>query len=197
MARILLAPAGFFHAQNAVIAGDVALGRPGQRLVWSGHPRRFVAPIRIGARVNVQDNAVIHCDSGHMQVIEDDVSIGHAAVVHALRIGGGTLIGMGAKVLGRCTIGRGCIIAAGSVVPEGMDVPDGSVVMGVPGRIRRPVRPEESAYIQWIPPHYVQPCGAMGAWRVRHPYLKCGNRRSRPAGFRVSAAAVRMHGPVC
>lgn len=155
MARILLAAAGFFHAQNAVIAGDVTLGTDAN--VWFGAViRGDVAPIRIGARVNVQDNAVIHCDSGKPQVIDDDVSIGHAAVVHASHIGGGTLIGMGAKVLGRCTIGRGCIIAAGAVVPEGMDVPDGSVVMGVPGRFRRKVSLEESAYIQWIPPHYVE-----------------------------------------
>lgn len=155
MSRILHAAAGFFYAQSAVIAGDVVLGTDAN--VWFGAViRGDVAPIRIGARVNVQDNAVIHCDSGQIQVIEDDVSIGHAAVVHASRIGTGTLIGMGAKVLGRCTIGRGCIIAAGSVVPEGMDVPDGSVVMGIPGRIRRTVSPEETAYIQWIPPHYVQ-----------------------------------------
>ena len=106
--------------------------------------------------MNVQDNAVIHCDSGRIQVIEDDVSIAHAAVVHGSRIGSGTLIGMGAKVLGRATIGKGCIIAAGAVVPEGMDVPDGSVVMGIPGRIRRQIRPEEVAHIKWIPPHYVQ-----------------------------------------
>ena len=59
-------------------------------------------------------------------------------------------------MLGRVTVGRGCIIAAGAVVPEGMEVPDGSVVMGVPGRIRRQVRPEEIAHIRWIPPHYVQ-----------------------------------------
>lgn len=155
MARILLAAAGFFYAQNAVIAGDVVLGTDAN--VWFGAViRGDVAPIRIGARVNVQDNAVIHCDSGRVQVIEDDVSIGHAAIIHGSRIGSGTLIGMGAKVLGRCTIGRGCIVAAGAVVPEGMDVPDGSVVMGVPGRVRRQTRPEEVAHIKWIPPHYVQ-----------------------------------------
>lgn len=155
MARIFHAPAGFFYAQSAVIAGDVTLGADAN--VWFGAViRGDVAAIRIGARVNVQDNAVIHCDSGRIQVIEDDVSIAHAAVVHGARIGSGTLIGMGAKVLGRCTIGKGCIIAAGAVVPEGMDVPDGSVVMGIPGRIRRQVRAEEVAHIKWIPPHYVQ-----------------------------------------
>lgn len=155
MARIILAPAGFFYADNATIAGDVTLGADAN--VWFGAViRGDVASIRLGARVNVQDNAVIHCDSGCLQVIEDDVSIAHGAIVHGTHVGSGTLIGMGARVLGRSTIGRGCIIAAGAVVPEGMNVPDGSVVMGVPGRIRRQVRPEEIAHIQWIPPHYVR-----------------------------------------
>jgi carbonic anhydrase/acetyltransferase-like protein (isoleucine patch superfamily) len=155
MARILLSPAGFYHADSAVIAGDVTLGKDAN--IWFGAViRGDVAAIRIGARVNVQDNAVIHCDSGKLQVIEDDVSIAHAAVVHGVRVGCCTLIGMGAKVLGRATIGRGCIIAAGAVGPEGMEVPDGAVVMGVPGRIRRQTTPEEIAHIQWIPPHYVR-----------------------------------------
>ena len=155
MRRMILAPGGFFYAENAVIAGDVTL-QAGTSVWFGAVIRGDVAPIRIGERVNVQDNAVIHCDSGHAQVIEDDVSIAHAAVVHGRRVGRGTLIGMGAKVLGRCTIGQECIIAAGTVVPEGMDVPDGSVVMGIPGRIRRQVRPEELAHIRCIPPHYVQ-----------------------------------------
>lgn len=155
MARMILSPAGFYCADTAVIAGDVTLGAGAN--VWFGAViRGDVASIRIGARVNVQDNAVIHCDSGRLQTIEEDVSIGHAAIVHGIRIGAGTLIGMGAKVLGRAVIGKGCIIAAGAVVPEGMEVPDGSVVMGVPGRVRRSPTPEEIAHIGWIPPHYVR-----------------------------------------
>ena len=155
MARIILSPSGHFHADSAVIAGDVILDADAN--IWFGAViRGDVAPIRIGARVNVQDHAVIHCDSGQTQVIEEGVSIGHAAVVHGIRVGAGTLIGMGAKVLGRCTIGRECIVAAGAVVAEGTDVPDGSVVMGVPGRIRRKVSPEELAHIRWISSYYVE-----------------------------------------
>lgn len=154
MAKIIQSAQGFFYADNAVIAGDVTLAD--QASVWFGAViRGDVAPIRIGQRVNIQDLAVIHCDSGNPQIIEDDVSIGHSAIVHGQRIGCGTLIAMGAKVLGRTTIGRHCIIAAGAVVPEGMTVPDGMVVMGVPGRIRREVSPEERQYIAWIAEHYV------------------------------------------
>jgi len=155
MPRFLLSPAGFYYADNAIIAGDVQLGADCS--VWFGAViRGDVAAIRIGSRVNIQDQSAIHCDSGQMQVIEDDVSIGHAAVVHGMRVGRGTLIGMGARVLGRSSIGSECIIAAGAVVPEGMVVPDHSVVMGVPGRIRRGVSEDELKYIRWIPPHYVR-----------------------------------------
>jgi carbonic anhydrase/acetyltransferase-like protein (isoleucine patch superfamily) len=154
LAKMLRASQGFYYAPNALIAGDVQIGADSS--VWfNAVVRGDVAPIRIGARVNVQDGAIIHCDSGRQQVIEDEVSIGHQAVVHCVRVGEGTLIGMGAHVLGRSTIGRECIIAAGAVVPEGMEVPDRSVVMGVPGRIRRGVTDEELRYIRWISPHYV------------------------------------------
>jgi carbonic anhydrase/acetyltransferase-like protein (isoleucine patch superfamily) len=63
---------------------------------------------------------------------------------------------MGAKVLGRTRIGRGCLVAAGAVVPPGLEVPDGMVVIGVPGRITRPVRAEEVKYLRWLSGHYVQ-----------------------------------------
>jgi len=155
VAKFTRSAQGFFYADSATIAGDVQLGEDAN--VWFGAViRGDVAPIRIGARVNVQDQAVIHCDSGREQVIEDDVSIGHGAIVHGVRIGAGTLIGMGARVLGRVQVGRECIIAAGAVVPEGMIVPDRSVVMGVPGRIRREVGEEGLQYIRWIPGHYVK-----------------------------------------
>jgi carbonic anhydrase/acetyltransferase-like protein (isoleucine patch superfamily) len=154
MAGMIRHASGFFHAHNAVIAGDVAIGTDSS--IWFGAViRGDVAPIRLGARVNVQDQAVLHCDSNHELIIEDDVSIAHAAVVHCRRVGRGTLIGMGAMVLGRAVIGQECIIAAGAVVPEGMEVPDRSVMMGVPGRIRRVPSEEEIAYIRWISEHYV------------------------------------------
>ena len=151
---IRLSPSGFYYASNAIIAGSVSIGRDSN--IWFGAILRGdVAPIRIGQRVNVQDQVVIHCDSGEESVIEDEVSIGHGAIIHGVRIGSGTLIAMGAKVLGHAIIGRNCIIAAGAVVPEGMQVPDHSVVMGVPGKIRRQRTTQEREYIAWIAEHYV------------------------------------------
>ncbi|HEY0010112.1 MAG TPA: hypothetical protein VGB55_15415, partial [Tepidisphaeraceae bacterium] len=70
--------------------------------------------------------------------------------------GRGSLIGMGASVLGQTRIGQDCLIAAGAVVSPGFDVPDGMVVMGVPGKVVRPVRDKELAYMRWLTVHYVE-----------------------------------------
>ena len=146
---------GSYRARNSTVVGDVEVGEAAS--IWFGAViRGDVAKVSIGRRANVQDNAVVHCDSGIPNVIEDDVVIGHGAVVHGMFVGHGSLIGMGATVLGRSKIGRGCLIAAGAVVPPGLEVPDGMTVMGVPGKIVRPVKPDELQYMEWLRDHYVQ-----------------------------------------
>jgi carbonic anhydrase/acetyltransferase-like protein (isoleucine patch superfamily) len=150
-----MTPDGAFCAYNSTVAAEVRLGA--QSSLWFGSVvRGDVAPVVIGQRVNVQDGAVIHCDSGVANTIEDDVSIGHRAIVHGMFVGSGSLIGMGSILLGRTRIGCQCLIAAGAVVPPGLEVPDRMVVMGVPGRIVRPVRDEELAYMRWLSGHYVE-----------------------------------------
>lgn len=145
---------GSYRAHNATVVGDVTVAADAS--VWfNAVVRGDVAAVTIGRRTNVQDLAVIHCDSGVPNTIGDDVVIGHGAIVHGMAIGDGTLIGMGATVLGRTTIGRGCLVAAGAVVPPGLVVPDGMCVMGVPGRIVRPVKPSEAEYARWLSGHYV------------------------------------------
>lgn len=145
---------GAFVAHNATVIGDVTVGADAS-FWFNAVVRGDVAPISIGRRVNVQDGSVIHCDTGIANVIEEDVTIGHSAVVHGAFVGAGTLIGIGAVVLGRTRIGRECLIAAGAVVPPGLQVPDRMVVMGVPGKIVRPVKEEELKYMRWLTPHYV------------------------------------------
>lgn len=146
---------GSYRAHNATVVGDVVAGL--QASFWfNAVVRGDVAPVRIGRRTNVQDNATVHCDSGVANEIGDDVVIGHGAIVHGRRVGDGSLIGMGATVLGQSEIGRECLIAAGAVVPPGLVVPDRMVVMGVPGKIVRPVKPGELEYMRWLRRHYVE-----------------------------------------
>jgi carbonic anhydrase/acetyltransferase-like protein (isoleucine patch superfamily) len=155
MALFTRTPGNVFLAHNATVVGDVTVGE--RSSFWfNAVVRGDVAPVTIGSGVNVQDAAVIHCDTDVPNVIEDDVTIGHGAVVHGIFVGRGTLIGMSATLLGRTKIGRECLVAAGAVVPPGLEVPDRMVVMGVPGRIVRPVTEKELAYMRWLGPHYVE-----------------------------------------
>src|SRR5688500_14715999 len=155
MTLMTRAASGFFVAHNATIVGDVRVGE--QASFWFNTVARGdVAPLTIGRRVNVQDGAILHCDTGVPNTIEDDVSIGHRAIVHGTLVGRGTLVGMGAVVLSRTRIGSECLIGAGAVVPPGLDVPDRSVVMGVPGKVVRAVNDEDLTYMRWLTGRYIE-----------------------------------------
>jgi carbonic anhydrase/acetyltransferase-like protein (isoleucine patch superfamily) len=146
---------GSFRSHTCVLVGDVTAGEDSS--FWFGAVvRGDVAPVTIGRRTNVQDNAVVHCDTGVPNVIEDDVVIGHGAIVHGQFVGAGSLIGMGSTLLSRTRIGRECLVAAGAVVPPGLEVPDRMVVMGVPGKIVRPVKESDLEYMRWLSGHYVE-----------------------------------------
>ncbi len=148
-------PDGTYRSHNCTIVGDVKAGR--QSSFWfNAVVRGDVAPITIGQRVNVQDQAVIHCDTGVPNVIEDDVVIGHSAVVHGKFVGRGSLIGMSATLLSRTVIGSECLIAAGAVVVPDTVVPDRHLVAGVPAKVIRPIKDEDLAYMRWLTTHYVE-----------------------------------------
>ena len=127
-----------YIAPTSYLAGDLIVGN---RCTIMHHVviRADIAPIRIGARVNVQDGAILHTAFGVSLDIADEVSIGHRAVVHCRRVGTRSLVGIGAIVLDDVEIGAHCIIGAGAVVPPGMIVPDRKVVMGIPAKVVRDV----------------------------------------------------------
>ena len=103
----------------------------------------MVFGITVGARTNLQDNCVVHCDPGEPQSIGADCTIGHGAILHGLKVGNRCLVGMGAILLQKSEIGDECLIGAGTVVTEGTKVPPRSVVLGVPGKVVRQVTDEE------------------------------------------------------
>jgi carbonic anhydrase/acetyltransferase-like protein (isoleucine patch superfamily) len=134
--------AGVYLAPGSVVIGDVEIGS--ESSVWfNAVIRGDVAQIRIGRRSNVQDGAILHVDTGTPCVVGDEVTIGHAAIVHGTTIGDGVTIGMGAIVLSRSQIGAEAIIAAAALVPEDAMVPSGALMMGVPAREKRPLSAEE------------------------------------------------------
>ena len=158
MACFTRAPGGYFVSHNCTIVGDVSVGALSS-FWFNAVVRGDVAPVSIGQRVNVQDGAVIHCDTDVPNTIQDDVTIGHRAIVHGTFVGRGTLVGMGSVLLSRTKIGKECLVAAGAVVPPDLEVPDRMLVIGVPGKIARPVKEQELEYMRWLTNHYVELAG--------------------------------------
>ncbi len=142
-------------APTATVIGAASLGD--QASVWFGAViRADTLAIVIGARTNVQDNAVVHVTSERpvggprlhgeddgLEVgcrIGEDVTIGHGAIVHAATIGDRVLVGMGSIVLDGAIVGSDVVIAAGALVTPGTVIPDGVTVMGSPAKVRGPIR---------------------------------------------------------
>jgi carbonic anhydrase/acetyltransferase-like protein (isoleucine patch superfamily) len=131
-----------FIAPTAVIAGDVTIESGAS--VWFGAVLRGdAAPIRVGARTNIQDNCVLHGDEGMPCVLGADCTLGHGAVVHGATLHDRVLVGMRATVLNGAVLGDDCIVAAAALVPEGKRFAGGELIVGVPGRVARAVTAPE------------------------------------------------------
>ncbi len=144
-----------FIDDSAQVIGDVEIGE--ESSVWMCVViRGDVHRIRIGRRSNIQDGTIIHVmKDTHPTTIGDDVTIGHAAVIHGCTIEDRCLIGMGAILLNGVVIGGGSIVAAGTLLPEGTQVPPRSLVMGSPGKVRRTLSDADLEEIQMYADRYV------------------------------------------
>lgn len=133
-----------FLADTAAVVGEVKMGD--ECSVWySAVIRGDVAPVTIGNRVNVQDGAVIHVTNKiGPTIIEDDVSIGHNATVHACTLKKGCLIGMGATVLDNAVVGEGSIVAAGALVLGKTIIGDHEIWGGVPAKFIKKTSPDQA-----------------------------------------------------
>ncbi len=146
---------GAYLAPGCTVVGDVRVGEDVS--IWPGAAMRGdVAEIRIGARSNVQDGAVLHVSPQLPCVLGEGVTVGHQACVHACTVGDHSLVGIHAVVLDGAKVGKHCIIAAGAVVSPGSEIPDGKMVMGVPGKIVRDLTPQEIERVHWNADTYVQ-----------------------------------------
>lgn len=132
-------PRSAFVAPTALVVGDVVLGE--EASVWYGAVvRGDVAPIRIGARTNIQDLCVLHATTGRPGLfLGEDITVGHRAILHGATVRDRCLIGMGAILLDDCEIGEESLVAAGSVVLERLRVPPRSFVAGTPAAVKGPI----------------------------------------------------------
>jgi carbonic anhydrase/acetyltransferase-like protein (isoleucine patch superfamily) len=140
-------PASCYVDVSAQLIGDVVLGEHAS--VWMNAVLRGdVHSIRLGARSNVQDCAVLHGMRNLYPVIVGEmVTIGHNATVHGCVIEDEVLVGIGAVILNNVQVGEGSIIAAGAVIPEQTVIPPNSLVAGVPGKVKKTLGDEDRRMI--------------------------------------------------
>lgn len=128
----------------ARVAGEVSLADGAS--VWAGAVVRGDDDrVEIGEGAAVLENCVVEAPTGRPVTVGSGAIISHGAIVHGASIGAGCLVGIGAIVLDGAQVGKGSIIGAGAVVAPGTEVPPGSLVLGIPGKVLREVRPEEAA----------------------------------------------------
>lgn len=140
-------PSSCYVDESAQIIGDVVLGENAS--VWmNAVVRGDVHSIRIGANSNIQDCSVLHGMLNQWPVLVGDwVTVGHSVTLHGCVVEDRCLIGMGVVVLNGAKIGAGSILAAGTVIPEGAIVEPGSLMMGVPGKLRKKLGDEDQEMI--------------------------------------------------
>lgn len=155
--------------EQACVIGDVELGDDAS--IWPmAVVRGDVNAIRIGARSNVQDGAVLHVShdgpllaGGAALIIGDDVTIGHQAILHGCTVGNRCLIGMGAKILDRAVVEDDVFIAAGALVAPGKRLESGWLYRGSPAVAARRLSEQELSNLAYSAAHYV---------RVKNNYLQ-------------------------
>ncbi len=142
-------------ADSADVIGDVELGE--ESSVWfSTVIRGDVHFIRVGRGTNLQDGTVVHVNrNGTPTILEDYVTVGHAARLHGCHIKSNCLIGIGAVVLDGAVIEEECVVAAGAVVSPGTVVPKGSLLMGTPARVKRSVTEKDIELIYGSAKSYI------------------------------------------
>jgi carbonic anhydrase/acetyltransferase-like protein (isoleucine patch superfamily) len=139
---------------GAHIVGDVTI-KENVSVWYNAVIRGDTSSISIGKDSNVQDNCVLHCSPGLSLNIGENVSIGHAAVVHGCTVEDNVLIGMNATILNGAHIGKNSIVAAGAVVTENHEFPDNSLIMGTPGRAVKEISEKQLELIKFNAKHYV------------------------------------------
>jgi len=145
-----------WFAETSVLIGDIIAG-DNCTFWYNTVVRGDVNAIRIGNKVNIQDNATIHCTYEKADTtIGDNVSIGHNAIVHGCTLEKNSLVGMGAIVMDHAIVGEGSIVAAGAVVLEGTKIEKGSIYAGTPAKLVKKVEGEKASMIARIADNYIK-----------------------------------------
>ncbi len=141
-------------APTAAVIGDVEIGT-GSSVWFHSVLRGDTNRIRVGARCNIQDGTIVHVNAGDFPtLIGDDVSIGHAAIVHACTLENRAFVAMGATVLDGAVIEEGGLLAAGALLPPGKRIGRYELWAGTPAKLVRVMSDEERAGFDRTAIHY-------------------------------------------
>ena len=141
-------------APGCRIIGNVEIG-PDSSIWYNCVLRGDASRIIIGARTNVQDGSVIHCESpkpkrpeGLPTIIGDDVLIGHMVMLHGSVLEDRAFIGIGAIVLDGCHFASDSMLAAGAMMTPGKRVPSRQLWGGRPAAFMRDLNDAQLAEMQ-------------------------------------------------
>jgi carbonic anhydrase/acetyltransferase-like protein (isoleucine patch superfamily) len=144
-----------FVAETATVIGKAVLAKNSS--VWYGAViRGDNEMISVGENSNVQEGAVLHTDPGFPLTIEENVTIGHQAMLHGCTVQAGALIGIQAVVLNGAVIGRNCLVGAGAIVTENKTFPDNSLILGAPAKVVRTLSDDDVARLKRNSATYVE-----------------------------------------
>jgi carbonic anhydrase/acetyltransferase-like protein (isoleucine patch superfamily) len=132
-----------YLADTAAVIGDVVLGDDVS--VWYNSVVRGDCHfIRVGDRTNIQDNCAVHVtQEKYPTVLEEEVTLGHGAIVHGAVVRRGALIGIRATVLDGADVGESSFVGAGALVTPRTVVPPRTLWLGAPARQARVLSDEE------------------------------------------------------
>ena len=144
-----------FIAPGAHIIGDVQVGK--ESTIWfNAVIRADEDAIIIGERCSIQDNASIHLSEEYPVIVEDEVTVGHNAILHGCTVKKRCIIGMGSTILDGAVIGEECIVGANTLIPPGKIIPPRSLVVGSPGKVVRELTEKDLHIIQLSIDSYVE-----------------------------------------
>ena len=142
-------------APGAAIVGDVELCD--DTSVWFGCILRGdVNRIELRERSNLQDGSIVHVGDRDPTIVAEEVVVGHRAVLHGCKVGGGTLVGIGATLLDGVKVGEGSVIGAGALVTAGTEIPAHSLVLGAPAKVVRTLTAADETFHRALANKYVR-----------------------------------------
>ena len=143
-----------FIAETADIIGNVTI-KENASIWYKAVLRGDDGKVIVGENSNVQDGTIVHCGENEPTIIGNNVTIGHAAIIHGCKIGNNSLIGMGSTVLDNAEIGEFTMVGAGSLV-TGKKFPSGVLLLGSPAKVVRELTEEEKLSLKKSALHYVE-----------------------------------------